>query len=83
MYVNWYYLHFPAPVSADDVREAFVGDLADVKVKDVYAGSFELFTTLSYSKVKHALDQWFPEADFYVCKVKGGDVHVPLNPPRR
>ena len=77
MYINWYYLHFPVPVTADDIAEAFVEYEDGVKVTDIFPGGYELFTPLSYSKVKYALGQRFTAAYFYVCKVRDGAIHEP------
>ena len=77
MYVNWYYLHFRDPVDTSAVFQAFSNEVEAVEIKPLYPGSFELLSAVPFNRVKHILGAAFPAADFYICKVKAGFIHVP------
>lgn len=71
-----YYLHFKEAVDIDEIAEAFAGYFEPIRITQRYSSSFELETTLSLSKIKFALDQWFRKFDFNIYRVTGAAYHV-------
>ena len=65
-----YYLHFKLARTIDDVIHAFQNLDPDVDIVSVYDNSYEIFSSLSNSKVRQLLRTCFPDDDLFFAQTK-------------
>jgi len=68
----YYYLHFEKMVSPQVVGSMFSSD-PHAEIQKIFDSSFDISTSLSFSKVKHLVKTNFPDSFFYLLQARRGD----------